>query len=536
MVKKKYLIVVSVIIFLFFLVGIILVAINFKLEKSLTKKQKLEDFDYLYDVLIEHQPMLEEYKNIINFDFEGNRDYYRNLIRDTKSDYEFFVMMNMIMGDFPGVHTGLYMEPYDAIENAGYDTSVEFRRVFGQKQTAEPWIEYWQDCWNRSMEEERGGTGFIYYDGHYISTQCYIAENTEQTLELLAIDGEPIDEYIKRKEVNGELAYDAQNNKVFRYVINLNLSHGQMVQATFQNSEGDIFEGEVYIRNKDYAFIEGDLEPIKTPEAQELVIKDREVSVIQLDEVGGYYDVVLDKQHNTSYIYLFDFKSVDGNELSEAIQKACEYDNIILDLRTNTGGYRQYFLDYVYPWLFKDDVESHLCFYMNKSTTLQKKHIRIKEKVEYDEFYDGMKEIVKLEQNLYGYGKAKEEKNVYVLISYNGYSAADWAAAMLKEQTLAVLIGTPTGGEGLGNTSCIDVMPNSHMLFQFQNSQAFNSDGTDNSVYGTAPDIYIAHTFESIAKRAQLLREGENIMSYESRLKWDNILIETLEIIENNRE
>ena len=82
-------------------------------------------------------------------------------------------------------------------------------------------------------------------------------------------------------------------------------------------------------------------------------------------------------------------------------------------------------------------------------------------------------------------------------------------------------------GEGLGRTAFIDIMPNSKLTFRVYDSQSFNANGTDNSIYGTSPDYYIPYTFESITKRNQL----QNVYDYENRLKWDNVLLETIEMI-----
>ena len=65
--------------------------------KCFTTEQKLEDFNYFYNVLVEYHPLLEKYKEVLGFDFVGNKEYYEELIRNTKDDYEFYVIMYMIM-------------------------------------------------------------------------------------------------------------------------------------------------------------------------------------------------------------------------------------------------------------------------------------------------------------------------------------------------------------------------------------------------------------------------------------------------------
>ncbi len=520
-----------------FIILILFVAFvsNSMKSKPLTTEQKLEDFDYLYNTLLEHQPMLEEYQKVIGFDFKGNKEYYQELIRNTKDDYEYLVMLDMILGDFPSVHTGLFIEEYSVVKADFHRKSKELN---GLNRISER-SEYWQEYISRYYKEkEKGGTAFVYHDGHYISNDCYIAYNTNQTVELLEIDGVPIDEYIKRREVNGKLAYDVQHNKVFRSVVALSLSHGQPVYAAFKNSKGESFGGNVYIRTKDYAFDVGDTQPIQTPDVEPYIIPSVEVSDIEYLEAGNSVKVAMDEKRNVSYIYIWDFKQVGGQEIADVVRKASENDNIIIDLRMNEGGVVESFLDNVYPWLFVENTVNRISFYTKESTIKDKICSSAKAKKRWEKTYntyssEDNNELVKCEKDFVGDGKSNANKKIYILISHTSVSAADFVANMLKHHETVTLIGTSTAGEGIADTYCVDVMPNSHITFRFQHSQAFNSDGTDNSVYGTMPDIYMGHSFESIAKRNQLMHEEGNYKDYENRLMWDNILIETLEIIEN---
>lgn len=176
-----------------------IIVIKFLPQNQLSIEQKVEDFEYLFNVIVKHQPMVEEYKDVIGFDFVGNKDYYNELIKNTKDDYEFYVMMEMIMEDFPSAHTSLTIESTDDIKKSGHTYSNEVKETAWLEERSEDWEAYE----SKYILEEIGETRFHYYDGQYISSQCWIAKQSEQALILLSIDGEPIDEYIQRREVNG---------------------------------------------------------------------------------------------------------------------------------------------------------------------------------------------------------------------------------------------------------------------------------------------------------------------------------------------
>ena len=80
-------------------------------------------------------------------------------------------------------------------------------------------------------------------------------------------------------------------------------------------------------------------------------------------------------------------------------------------------------------------------------------------------------------------------------------------------------------------TLFMDSLPNSKLVYLYTPAKAFNSDGTDNSTYGTAPDIYAELSVSGFEKKQQLISEGIDPYTYENRLKWDDVLIKTLEII-----
>lgn len=59
---------------------------------SLTEKEKIDDFEYLYKTIIENYPFLDVNKRIHSVDWEANKDSYLAMVKDTKTDLEFFML------------------------------------------------------------------------------------------------------------------------------------------------------------------------------------------------------------------------------------------------------------------------------------------------------------------------------------------------------------------------------------------------------------------------------------------------------------
>lgn len=74
---------------------------------KLTKEEKVEDFQYMYDVIKESYPYLEVNKRVNGIDWLANREYYLEKIKNTKDDKVFISEINKILADLNNGHTHL---------------------------------------------------------------------------------------------------------------------------------------------------------------------------------------------------------------------------------------------------------------------------------------------------------------------------------------------------------------------------------------------------------------------------------------------
>lgn len=75
-------------------------------EAKMETKEKLQDFDYLYGLLEKKYPYFEANEKLNDEDWLKNKKRYRKLIKNTKSDAEFFIAMQSILGELndPNTH------------------------------------------------------------------------------------------------------------------------------------------------------------------------------------------------------------------------------------------------------------------------------------------------------------------------------------------------------------------------------------------------------------------------------------------------
>ncbi|NLY20341.1 MAG: hypothetical protein GXZ08_03585 [Tissierellia bacterium] len=76
-------------------------------ETNLSTKEKLEDFNYIYELLKSDYPFFEVNERIYGVDWLNNKDLYEEIIKSTKNDAEFLVAMYGILDELNNPHTNI---------------------------------------------------------------------------------------------------------------------------------------------------------------------------------------------------------------------------------------------------------------------------------------------------------------------------------------------------------------------------------------------------------------------------------------------
>ena len=100
--KRKVLPIIIILVFGIFIYNVSKVKTN-----QLSTKQKIEDFEYLYDVIKNGYPYLNVNKRRNNVDWIENKDKYIKRIKNTKNDEEFIEEISSIVSELGNKHTQL---------------------------------------------------------------------------------------------------------------------------------------------------------------------------------------------------------------------------------------------------------------------------------------------------------------------------------------------------------------------------------------------------------------------------------------------
>lgn len=74
-------------------------------DSPLTTKEKMEDFEYTYNIIKENYPFLEVNKRLHGVDWLANKDEYIERIKNTRTDDEFIEELSNIMRELNNGHT-----------------------------------------------------------------------------------------------------------------------------------------------------------------------------------------------------------------------------------------------------------------------------------------------------------------------------------------------------------------------------------------------------------------------------------------------
>ncbi|WP_298421261.1 S41 family peptidase [uncultured Kordia sp.] len=165
-------------------VSIILFCVNFCFsQKQLTKKEKLTDFEYLYQELKASYPYFGINKRAYKTDWLAKKSEYIEAIKKTKDDKAFFNVFNDIMNDLHNGHTDayptiIYSYFYDAYKQAVAQHPIYESHVKELEKTDSIRSKYWEDI-NHEL---------FFSDTNVENTAVESTNNTYENIDITFID------------------------------------------------------------------------------------------------------------------------------------------------------------------------------------------------------------------------------------------------------------------------------------------------------------------------------------------------------------
>lgn len=490
-------------------------------DTGMTSEQRVSDFEAMTGIIEKNVPFIYDYEKLYGISFEDMKEYYAEYVKNAESDYEYYSIIQGFINNIPSGHMTLGYPNLDYVpELYRYRTGdyPEFGKV----------CEYWEgilqnEC-RKYCNEDYSLHAFYYLNGEYIESEYTNSVNNipYSGARLLSVNGVPADEFIKLCPLSRKLKYDFQNGKPFREMIIFNSVSGEECTVEYETENGGIVSEKAYYGTSSVVF--NYIEYFRSADRPTenngggLEIEDTDFS-----NIYSFFD----KDNNVMYLKFNDF-TLGGAEALKLVRETALPDNIIIDLRDNTGGMKGV-CDALAGALSSENIEFDAKLYSPRKyeNYTAERNSELPFESRFKKLYAGAEET-------FIQGESTKKYNIYVLVSPVSLSAADRFASIVKRSGLGTVVGAfNTGGEAFGSPDAA-ILEKSGLYFYFTDYKYINPDGSDNSVYGTEPDIYVKLSENFINKRDGLIFENVNYETYESRLKWDDVLTETLEIIKEH--
>ena len=516
-------------------------------ETALTQEQRLKDLDYMYDIVCLQNPRKEYFEEAYGISYDDIYNRYREYIKNSKSDYEFFSYLTCFLAVLPGQHNYMSFPKYEFSSVNGFNLSD----VYGT-QDFNDYINSWIDDFRDDVESysEYSLICFRYIDGQYVGVNLSATDraciNDYELGRLISLDGkDPVDmcfDFFARSVP----VYDKGNDCFFRNVLLFNNGSGVRHTAEILMPDGETVTVDLYDDPCFDVYYTDGYSAYKTaeerPEGDESGEDVPAPGIMDDDYVPATYTIVTDEHRDLIYVESTSCETDEGERLVRDLTQELNstgIDTIVLDIRNNGGGEINFVRYQLLPALFSHDVQFNPQVIGTKNSYTRNYYFsaysRLTDIIRGDDFPTTDLEYFYYKEDFSVEGNADRDYKIYLITSTNTFSSGDIITRLCKLYDNAVVVGTNTEGEGICGSPFNCYLPESRFAFVYV--PTVNIDSVDDSIYGTEPDIYIPTTYEDYCRRIELKYDDEvDPTSYEGRLLWDQTLISVLDMVNNDAD
>ncbi|MGE5580253.1 MAG: S41 family peptidase [Bacillota bacterium] len=513
-------------------------------DLPLTTEQKIEDFRYMAEVFLESNPYLWVSERKTGYDWQAHLDEFEAEIAATKDDAEFAQAMARILRRLNNGHTSL-TNPGTASLYGGFLSGLYMGRWKAEvNKTTQNRIQYWWDLANPNPQpagSQPAGSSGAAFGAAYSAGRYYVVSVSSEAeeggldirpgWEIAKVDGVPVNEYVSRLMGEQTLWYDPVRDCLYLRWLQIPLAPGQSGSEAAP-SESGVAPSESGTASTEggslsVVFRTGDGEEVSLdiPSGWSLNVPrsywpPRYKDAAGVASRGNMYTAIL--EGGIMYVQIRSMMRDPDSDLSR-LRRLIEKEQpeaLIIDIRGNGGGSDNYWQSLV-AMLAEESVSSTFGLAWRKSEYCEsfveqkgahKKPTMPRSDLEAmaaagsvpPELLTGAFEDVRVWERTVNPSKEslRYKGRIALLVDDYVFSSAESFAAFCKGSGWATLIGSFTGGDGIGFDPGLVTLPNSGMLVRFPLDMGLNPDMSANEEVHTLPDVLAEWGPEDILRYA----------------------------------
>lgn len=454
---------------------------------TLTKEQKIEDFEYLYNMVSQNYPYLWVKERQFGYSWTSMKDKFMQEVESSEDDQAFIKsisrMVNLLQNDHTKVLTYEEVNKYSKKYNSGFYAAVFSSMTLSSYQKYE----------NLKPSSDKKQVPFFeafYIDGFYKVVSSADEKFIPIGAIITRIDGIDTDSYVLGLGYAVKLKKDFEDKgKLFCYQLPLERKEKVSIEYLFN---GKYIQTDINPYTEDYKTVFEDYKPATADSDGNIL------SEISSDGRQAYLK-----------INSFDYSNIkaDKDKLFSFYSGIKNCKTLIIDIRGNSGGADSYWTDLIVSPLANHPYAVNSYIFIRSGTYAQQAAAE-RFNLAYNFFQASRNEVLGMKnlppellseefgppvkiQRLVLPGMDGFDGKIVVVTDKYVYSSSETFAYFCKKTGFAAVVGERTGGDGIGFDPLFFVLPNSRLVVRMTYTYGINPDGTSNEEYRTAPDFFI---------------------------------------------
>lgn len=218
-------------------------------------------------------------------------------------------------------------------------------------------------------------------------------------------------------------------------------------------------------------------------------------------------------ENKVGYMYIPQMNSASGSidddmkRISSYIKEIKDYQSLIIDIRGNTGGDDQYWIDLVSNISDKRYKCKGYRLFRNSSNVIENytksRNVNLNNIDELPILSNMPKEATNMfthfeynEEIVEGKAKVPFKGKIYLLVDNDVFSGAESFAIFCKEQKFATIIGSETGGDGYVYDPVLFKLNHSGLIVRMSSSMYLTESGICDEEKKVTPDVVVNNTIK----------------------------------------